>query len=177
MIDSLRWTVLERFVGYDSRQNFTLAFDAPAEGFGVEGRAVDDCLLEARRCGWLQGKRGEGDGSCAWWSEIRLTAAGLCELGHWPPRGQELAHGTWNEGFWQQRAVPLLINLARNPPQHGFYLREGLGDSDPQGQLEWQTLLLLLEADLMSGTVGPEGVDTLRGTPDGQEVAVRLGGG
>lgn len=57
-----------------------------------------------------------------------------------------------------------MIRLRDEPPNHGFYLREGLGDPDPEPAREWTALLLLGEGGLVSGKVSTEGVDTLRVT-------------
>ena len=74
--------VLDALIDRDSRQSITLEFDAPAELIAdASGRAVDDVLLEAKTKGLIVGDRGEGDESIAFWSRVRLTAAGLRVLG------------------------------------------------------------------------------------------------
>jgi hypothetical protein len=63
----------------------------------------------------------------------------------------------------------LVLRLRDEPPPHGFYVREGLGDENPEPHLEWTALLVLIEAGLISGRVSPEGVDTLRVTNEGTQ--------
>lgn len=162
-------TLLSALIDRDSRLPISIVFDEPAELAAASGREVHDVLLDAKRRGLIVGEPGEGDGSVAWWSMVRLTVAGLQWLGQWPPRGREWEPGLWDGGFWGSRARPLLLRLRDQPPADGFYLRGGLGDEDPEPQLEWMTLLLLIEAGLVSGRVETEGVDTLRVTSEGTQ--------
>ncbi len=129
------------------------------------GRAVDDVLLEAERKRWIVGQRDEGDGSIAWWSTPRLTVDGLRGLGDWPPAGRENEPGVWDDGHWGRRARPLLESLHAEPPAHGFYFKP-VGEETTRW-LEWTAALLLLEAGLISGRLGDDGIDTLRITPEG----------
>jgi hypothetical protein len=162
--------VLTGLVDRDSRLSFTLVFAEPSELVdGAAGREIDDVLLDAQRRGLIVGERGEGDGSAAWWSTVRLTVVGLRALGQWPPAGREWVPGLWDDGVWGARAKPLLARLRDTPPAHGFYLREGIGDLDPEPSREWAALLLLIEAGLVSGRVTSEGVDTLRTTHEGDQ--------
>jgi hypothetical protein len=155
---------LSALVEHDSRQTIELDFDAAADvAPDATGRAVNDVLLEAERRGWIVGQRDEGDGSIAWWSTLRLTVDGLRGLGDWPPAGREHELGVWDDGHWGAR--PLLESLHAKPPAHGFYLTP-VGEETTRW-LEWTAALLLLEAGLISGRIGDDGVDTLRITPEG----------
>jgi len=157
---------LSALVEHDSRQTIELDFDAAADvAPDATGRAVNDVLLEAERRGWIVGQRDEGDGSIAWWSTLRLTVDGLRGLGDWPPAGREHELGVWDDGHWGRRARPLLESLHAKPPAHGFYLTP-VGEETTRW-LEWTAALLLLEAGLISGRIGDDGVDTLRITPEG----------
>lgn len=60
---------------------------------------------------------------------------------------------------------PLLESLHAEPPAHGFYFKP-VGEETTRW-LEWTAALLLLEAGLISGRIGDDGVDTLRITPEG----------
>ena len=160
--------VLPAVVDLDSRSTIMLAFDAVCEFVPeLTGRAVDDVLLEAKSKGLIVGDRGEGDGSVAWWSRLRLTAAGLRSLGHWPPPGREWEPGLWSDGYWGRLARPLLQQLQDEPPQHGFYLMPVGGDTEAWAR--WTALLLLGEADLVSGTLTDDGIGTLRISAEGKE--------
>ena len=157
---------LSALVERDSRQTIELDFDAAADLVpDATGRAVDDVLLEAERRGWIVGQRDEGDGSIAWWSTLRLTVDGLRGLGDWPPAGREHELGGWDDGHWGRRARPLLESLHADPPAHGFYFKPIAEETTRW--LEWTAALLLLEAGLISGRIGDDGVDTLRITPEG----------
>lgn len=159
--------VLQALIDRDSRLSITLEFDDLAELVEVSGREVDDALLEAVGADLVEGQRSPGDGSIAWWSQLRLTVAGLRSLGQWPPASQGGRPGPWTQGTWGRSAEPLLRRLHEDPPADRFYLRGGLGDPDPGPQLEWQTALLLVEAGLLSGSVSEEGIDELRITRAG----------
>jgi len=157
---------LSALVEHDSRQTTKLDFDAAADvAPDATDRAVDDVLLEAERRGWIVGQRDEGDGSIAWWSTLRVTVDGLRGLGDWPPAGREHEPGVWDDGHWGRRARPLLESLHAEPPAHGFYFKP-VGEETARW-LEWTAALLLLEAGLISGRIGDDGVDTLRITPEG----------
>jgi hypothetical protein len=150
--------VLLGLVDRDPRVIINLVFDEPSEISGATGRQVDEVLLEAQHRGLLKGDRGEGDGSVAWWSRVSLTVIGLRSLGLWPPFERELESGLWDAGYWGARARPLLAELHDNPPAHGYYFREGLGEADPEPAQRWACVLLLIEAGLLLGEVQTEGV-------------------
>jgi hypothetical protein len=160
--------VLAALVERDSRLGFTLTFAEPSElVLGVSGRDVDDALREAQREGLIEGERGEGDGSLAWWSMVRLTDAGLRLLGQWPPAGREFEPGGWDAGYWGRRARPLLEQLRDTPPAHGFYFKPIGEDSDRWG--EWTAILVLGDADLIAGHLTAEGINSLRLTAAAQQ--------
>jgi hypothetical protein len=165
--EALAEAVLVGLVNRDPRVMIDLVFDEPSGIADTTGRQVDDVLLEAHHRGLLHGDRGEGDGSVAWWSSVSLTVAGLQSLGQWPPSDREWARGLWDEGYWGARARPLLAELRDNPPAHGYYFREGLGDADPEPARRWASVLLLIEAGLVLGEVQTEGVANLRITGQG----------
>ena len=158
--------VLGALVERDSRNGFTLTFAEPSELVpGVSGRDVDDALQEAERARLIEGERGEGDGSVAWWSVVRLTAAGLRLLGQWPPPGREYEPGAWDAGYWGQRARPLLQELHDTPPAHGYYFKPIW---EPVGRWnDWTVLLVLVDADLIAGQLDAEGLAGARLTAAG----------
>lgn len=137
--------VLGALVNRDSRSPITLTFGEDADLLPADSRAVDDALLEAHRTGLIEGDRGEGDGSVAWWSQVRLTVRGLQHLGQWPPAGREWADGLWEDGYWGTRPRPLLRRLVDGPPPGDFYLKPHSADGDAQW-LDWAALLLLRDA-------------------------------
>jgi hypothetical protein len=159
--------ILALLVSHDSRDLLMLPFDQHVEWADALGHEVDDALLEAEASGLLRGSRREGDGSAAWWSFVRLTVEGLRELGEWPPAEREWVAGPWDHAYWGERARPLLQRLHEHPPPGGFYLKP---KEEAEGAWqEWSALLLLGEADLVSGTIQDGGIDTLRVLPAGRE--------
>ena len=124
--------------------------------------------LEGKGSGLTTGDRGEGDGSIACWSRLRLTVAGLRALGQWPPAGREWGRAGWDERYWGRRARPLLIRLSEEPLPHGFFFKPSGGGEDEEAWQDWTALLLLGEADLISGRLTDSGVDTLRITEAGR---------
>ena len=160
--------VLAALIDRDSREMIDLTFGEEAALVSADGRTVDDILLEALRAGLIEGDRGEGDGSAAWWSRVRLTVHGLQDLGQWPPAGREWADGLWNDRYWGNRPRPLLRRLLDDPPHGDFYFMP-LGVDGDAGWLDWTALLLLREAGLVSGGVSDGGLDTVRVTPRGRE--------
>lgn len=164
----VRNDLLGFLVEWDSRRSFTLVFDGPSGLIdGLSGRDLDDALLEGTGSGLVTGDRGEGDGSIAWWSRLRLTVAGMRTLGQWPPAGREWGRAGWDERYWGRRARPLLIRLSEDPQQHGFFFKP-IGGDDEEAWRDWTALLLLAEADLISGRLTDSGVDTLRVTEAGR---------
>jgi hypothetical protein len=118
----------------------------------LTGEEIDEALRELRRRGWLRGERQEGDGSIAWWSNIRPTVHGLRELGEWPAEGEEHLPGGWDELTWGQTDRPELARLEKSPPSAGFLERPGIGDSN--GWESWESDLRLHEAGLIDGEFG-----------------------
>lgn len=160
--------VLEALVDHDSRAEIVLTFAEASELLpDLSGRDVDDALLEARERGVLVGDRGEGDGSVCWWSRVRLTPPGLRLLGQWPPAGRESEPGGWDTGYWGQRARPLLTHLNDAPPSHGYLFKPISEPSDRW--LEWTAALILRDAELISGGLDDEGMDTVRLMAAGRE--------
>jgi len=158
--------VLGALVDRDSRSEIMLTFAEPSELLpDVSGRDVDEALLEAHQRELLAGDRGEGDGSVAWWSRVRLTPVALRLLGQWPPTGREWEAGLWDAGYWGQRARPLLARLRDEPPAHGYLFKPIHEGSEPWA--DWTAALLLGDADLISGRLNEEGIDTLRITAAG----------
>lgn len=135
--------VITRLVDRDSRITIELPFEAHIEWADARGREVHDALLESRDDGHLVGEPGEGDGSIAWWSTTRLTVEGLRVLGDWPPLGREWDQGPWDDGYWGQRARPLLKRLHDEPPYAGCYLKP-IGTPGEEW-LDWTAALLLVE--------------------------------
>jgi hypothetical protein len=152
--------VLAALVDRDSRAMIELTFAEPSELVpAATGRDVDDVLLDAQRQGMLEGDRGEGDGSVAWWSRLRLTAAGLHALGQWPPVGREAEPGLWDDGYWGTRARGVLAELHEHPPHHRFYFKP---ISEPgEAWLIWTAALTLGDADLIAGRLTDDGIDGL----------------
>ena len=158
--------VLEALVDLDTRVTISLSFDGPGELIdGVTGRVVDDVLLEASAKGLIAGDRGEGDGSIVFWSRLALTVEGLRWLGQWPPPGRESEPGGWDDGYWGKRARPLLARLRDVPLPHGFYLKPVGRESEEWA--DWTAALLLREADLISGRLASDGIDTVRISAEG----------
>lgn len=158
--------VMEALVGHDSRAEINLAFGEPSALVpGTRGREVDDVLFEASQLKLIVGDRGGGDGSAAWWSRVRLTAAGLRSLGQWPPAGREWEPGGWDGGHWGGVARPLLQQLQDQPPAHG-YLEKPIGQSSEEWA-QWTAALQLGEADLIAGRLDADGIANLRVTAAG----------
>lgn len=157
---------MEALVGHDSRAEINLGFGEPSALVpGMRGREVDDVLLEASQLKLIVGDRGGGDGSAAWWSRVRLTAAGVRSLGQWPPAGREWEPGIWDGGYWGCVARPLLQRLQDQPPAHG-YVEKPIGQSSEEWAL-WTAALQLSEADLISGRLDADGMADVRVTAPG----------
>ena len=70
-------------------------------------RDLDQALELLAAEGFIAGDRGEGDGSQSWWSDLRVTASGLVELGEW---------GTQDaQSLWRRRDSEVLARLFEDP--------------------------------------------------------------
>jgi hypothetical protein len=75
-------------------------------------RELDEALRVLESASLVQGSRHEGDGTYAWWSNIRATAPGLVELGEWDLQNQK--------GLWLTRDFLVLKHFAENPLRNDY---------------------------------------------------------
>lgn len=153
----------------DSPRFLVLGSDAPASVEAAPelvGREVDDALRQAEADGHLRGERKPRE-SFVVWSDLRVTAEGLRDLGQWPPAGHEYLEGPWDGRRWGIDAKPLLEDLARRLPESNFFLRPLEADGSDEWE-RWDDLLRLMESGLVEGVLGKDGLNDLRLTRRGQ---------
>lgn len=125
----------------------------------VSGRQLDVDLQAARDESFLAGDRAEGDGSVAYWSDLRLTVDGLQRLGEWPPAGKEHQSGPWNDRWFGRYARPLLEALAAQTDDQIVFQGDPLSIEDRR---RWLALHHLIEAGLVLGNSTPGAFQDVR---------------
>jgi hypothetical protein len=108
--------------------------------------------------GWIEGSRAKV-GDTIVWSDLRVTVVALQELHDWPPPDWEHERGPWTTMTWGRRDLPLLKELAENPPP-GRFLFEPVSREPRERFAEWNGYLRLLEAGLIYGLRKQEGRST-----------------
>jgi hypothetical protein len=73
---------------------------------------LDEALRVLQSAYLVDGTRQEGDGTYAWWSDIRATAPGLAELGEWDLQNES--------GLWLGRDFQVLKHFAENPLRNDY---------------------------------------------------------
>jgi hypothetical protein len=134
----------------------------------MTGADVDSAFRELQHRGWLDGDRGEGDGSIVWWTRLRPTVAGLRHLGEWPPEGQEYLPGGWDDRTWGNTDLPRLRDLDASPPAGGFIERPSIGNA--RDWTRWDASLRLREAGLIDAEHGDGFLSGVRITSAGANV-------
>jgi len=136
----------------------------------ITGREVDHVLQQAVHDGSAAGER-QDRGDAVVWARLRLTVAGLRELGEWPPDGGEYRAGPWDQRRWGRVSRPLLRELHEDPP-HGEVKLMPTGGDDPGGWQEWTDLVRLLESGLIQGQLNTGHVQDIRVTRQGRAALV-----
>jgi hypothetical protein len=131
----------------------------------ITGREVDHVLQQAVHDGSAAGER-QDRGDAVVWARLRLTVAGLRELGEWPPDGGEYRAGPWDQRRWGRVSRPLLRELHEDPPHDDVKLMPTGGD-DPGRWQEWTDLLRLLESGLIQGQLNTGHLQDIRVTRQG----------
>jgi hypothetical protein len=130
------------------------------EGFPTtSGRQLDDALQSAHDEGLVAGERAEGDGSIAYWFNLRLTVEGLRRLGEWPPHGREHQSGPWDDRWFGRYARPQLEALAAMTEERIVFRGDPLSLEEHR---RWQALNHLRESGLIAGRAIPGALQDIR---------------
>lgn len=163
--------LLEGLLSHDPFETLELHLAEPTRLDAIPGcdtREIDELLLHAQRDGLVSAShRHTGDGSIAHWFTLHLTVRGLRQIGQWPPVGGERVPGPWDEGVWGLEDRPVLRELGDSPGARAFILRP-LGGPDAQDLPRWQSVIRLLEAELISGEAQASGLNEVLVTAAGQ---------